>query len=106
MHWCKAHGLDRPRGNLTLNDTTFPELSSTFKASCVKTLSRYVAAKGKALCTGSEKHKVRAVCLWAHWHFTWLLDGADLLLEEHIIEEAVFTGNLFLLSLSMVGIAC
>eukprot|EP00969_Alexandrium_andersonii_P345861 15288240-Alexandrium_andersonii.AAC.1 len=75
----------------------YPEMSSTFKASSMKTLSRYIAAKTQCMCE-TMCHKVRAVCCWAHWVFARILDSADFYLTDSEIAAAEYAGETMLLA--------
>ena len=100
--WFCNRGMSAPPGMFTLRSlnrehtTTYPELSSKFKAAHVKNMIHYMAELTHRLVGTSFRSQTRATLFWALSRFVHVLDTAGRWLTEREISEAQEAGFLFL----------
>jgi hypothetical protein len=79
--------------------TTYPELSSTFKAASVKTVCLYLAKKVLDLHVPGDNHsKIRSTCAWAYADWLHTLDLSDRIFLPTQRDRASRSGRLFLVT--------
>jgi len=68
--------------------TSYPELSSKYKAVEVKTITFYVSHVCSVKCNDSEDSRLRAVLMWSVCQYMHVLDQAGLILRRSEIQDA------------------
>ena len=114
--WCKENSIRMPSGptlslrSLGRSDSsslTFPELSSTWKAADVNTLTHFVAHKANKVCAGKAGFaSLVSVHMWSLADFLWVLKVGGIELTERERARACYAGRMYLVTLQALCGAC
>ena len=103
VRWCKAEKRRCPPTSFTMatlgrsSQTSFPELSSKFKAAHVKTMIPWMADLTARLTDmSSVRSQTRATLFWSLAKFISITDCADRFLSDQEYADVQRTGNSFL----------
>ena len=85
--WCKSERIKPPKGNFTPSTINrksgeYPELSSAFKASGVKTICAFLAHKAVLLDSGDEQSQMRTLVAWSAAEYLHVCDLGGMILTR------------------------